>query len=204
MRNRFSLRVTHREFRALAYIPRNSDLAFVSSVNVMSYSTDRSLECLCNRCHILRPNPACWKKGCSQPPGGGAQGCLHHRPLTIWKCERGYRAHNEDCIAIEVPTNTYLSCVEYGLDWKSERGFLAVGSACVELQVPDSAHLNYSGNSRDCNRPYRKHLDRCVLRRKVERVLRSQAQSASTQPVPVTAMTMDGSSTAAMICRTID
>lgn len=74
LRNGFSLRVTHREFRALAYILRNSDLAFVSSVNVMSYSADRGLEWLCNHCHILCPDPACWKKGCSR------QATAHNAP----------------------------------------------------------------------------------------------------------------------------
>jgi hypothetical protein len=80
-----------------------------------------------------------------------------------WRCERGYRTRDDGCVAIKVPRNGYLSGNSYGPGWKCERGYGAVEDACVALELPENAHIDYSGNDRACNRPYRKQDDRCVL-----------------------------------------
>ncbi len=80
-----------------------------------------------------------------------------------WACDRGYRATEQDCLAIVVPMNGYLLDASYGSGWKCHRGYEGVGEACVAVRLPENAHLDYSGNEWDCDPPYRRELDRCVL-----------------------------------------
>ena len=81
---------------------------------------------------------------------------------TGWTCDRGYRAYDNACVAIEVPKNGYLTEANHDPGWKCERGYSAVGAKCVPVQLPANAHLNYSGNSWDCDPPYRKRQGACV------------------------------------------
>lgn len=81
-----------------------------------------------------------------------------------WKCDRGYRKVDDACIAVKVPANGYFVDSSYEVGWKCERGYRAVNETCVAVKVPENAHLDYSGNEWDCNRPYQKQQDGCVLR----------------------------------------
>ena len=87
-----------------------------------------------------------------------------------WKCKRGYRPVDDECFIINVPRNGYLMGASYGPGWKCDRGERAVKEACVALQVPDNAHISISEHNWECNRPYHKQQNGCVLRRGVSRV----------------------------------
>ena len=80
-----------------------------------------------------------------------------------WECDRGYRVDKDACIAINVPSNGYLTDASYGSGWKCDRGYRADRGACVAFKIPENAHLNYSGNDWNCNRPYRKQQGGCAL-----------------------------------------
>jgi hypothetical protein len=80
-----------------------------------------------------------------------------------WECERGYRDAGGACAAIEVPANGYLADSSYGSSWKCDRGYRAVDGACMAVEMPANAHLDYSGSGWDCNRPFRKQQDTCIL-----------------------------------------
>ena len=82
---------------------------------------------------------------------------------TAWRCNRGYRLHENACVAIEVPANGYLTEATYGQGWKCERGYRASGKECVAVELPENAHLDYSGHDWDCDRPYRRQLLGCTL-----------------------------------------
>ena len=81
-----------------------------------------------------------------------------------WECRRGFREVNGACNAIEVPANGYLNAAEIGPGWKCERGFRATGDACIAIALPENAHIDYSGNDWECDHPYSKLPDGCVLR----------------------------------------
>ena len=66
-------------------------------------------------------------------------------------------------IAVVVPANAYFVDVSYGAGWKCNRGYEDVSGACVQVALPANAHLDYSGSEWDCDRPYRRELDRCAL-----------------------------------------
>ncbi len=80
-----------------------------------------------------------------------------------WRCDQGYRAVDEVCVAIKVPANAYLANTSYGSGWECGRGYREVDEACVGVKVPENAHLNFSGHDWDCNQPYRKRQDGCTL-----------------------------------------
>ena len=80
-----------------------------------------------------------------------------------WKCERGYVADGEACLAVKIPENGYFVDSTYGQGWKCERGYKAVNQNCVAVKVPANAHLDYSGSKWECNKPYRKKRNRCAL-----------------------------------------
>jgi hypothetical protein len=65
-------------------------------------------------------------------------------------------------MAIQVPPNGYLADASYGHGWKCDRGYREAGEACVALKMPQNAHIDYSGNDRECNEPYRKRQGRCA------------------------------------------
>jgi hypothetical protein len=82
-----------------------------------------------------------------------------------WECERGYREYNGTCRMIEVPANAYLIDLTYGTGWQCERGYSTPDNKiCTELLVPANAHLDRSGNVWECNRPYLKRGNACILR----------------------------------------
>ena len=80
-----------------------------------------------------------------------------------WECRRGYKEIDGGCDSIRVPANGYLTEPARGSGWACERGFRANGDQCEELRVPANAHLDYGGNDWDCNKPYSKRSDGCVL-----------------------------------------
>jgi len=75
---------------------------------------------------------------------------------------RGYRASGNSCITVEVPVNGHYVDEDYGSGWKCNRGYVAVTTACGAVKMPQNAHLDYSGNSWECDRPYRRERDRCT------------------------------------------
>ena len=78
-------------------------------------------------------------------------------------CDRGYRAVKEICIAVKVPANGYFVEDPYETGWKCDRGYLAVKKVCQAVKIPQNAHLDYTGNEWECNRPFEKKQERCVL-----------------------------------------
>jgi hypothetical protein len=46
---------------------------------------------------------------------------------------------------------------------KCERGYRAAGEICEVLTLPVNAHIDYSGNDWECNKPYKKLRDKCIL-----------------------------------------
>ena len=92
-------------------------------------------------------------------------GYLDNSPYgSGWKCDRGYRPVGELCAPIRVPENAFLSeDTLSGPSWQCERGYRAVGETCAPLTLPENTHLDYSGNNWDCDPPYMKQRDKCVL-----------------------------------------
>jgi hypothetical protein len=81
-----------------------------------------------------------------------------------WECERGYREHNGSCRMIALPVNAYLVDLTYGPGWQCERGYSTLDDkTCTELAVPANAHLDRGGNAWECNRPYLKRGNACIL-----------------------------------------
>jgi hypothetical protein len=80
-----------------------------------------------------------------------------------WECDHGYRMVDETCVAIKVPANGYLTDSTHGSGWACDHGYRAVKEACVAVKVAENAHLNFSGSDWECNRPYRKKLNKCSL-----------------------------------------
>lgn len=80
-----------------------------------------------------------------------------------WNCKRGFREVDEACVAIQVPRNGYLTESTYGVGWTCERGYRATKTACQFIDLPPYAHLDYSGNDWECDKPFERKQDRCVL-----------------------------------------
>ena len=80
-----------------------------------------------------------------------------------WECARGFRATASACIKIVIPANGYFSDQAYGPGWKCERGFAAEDKECRPLQLPINAHLDHSGNNWECDDPYQRRNEECVL-----------------------------------------
>lgn len=89
-------------------------------------------------------------------------GYLDYSGLRV-KCNRGYLMVNKICVLIKVPVNGYLELSAYGPGWTCERGFRADKGACVTLKVPKNAHIGYSGKVWECNNPYIKKNNKCIL-----------------------------------------
>jgi hypothetical protein len=60
---------------------------------------------------------------------------------TGWKCDRGYHADKDACIAVEVPANGYLIDASHGSGWQCERGYRAADEACIAIKVPSNGYL---------------------------------------------------------------
>ena len=78
---------------------------------------------------------------------------------NAWKCNRGYRKTDADCVAVAIPENGYLDTS--GHDWDCERGY-SKRLGCVSIAVPVNGHLDYSGQSWTCNEGYRPSGEACV------------------------------------------
>lgn len=63
---------------------------------------------------------------------------MQGKPGTGWKYDRRYDKIGGSCTPVKIPANGYVV-------------------------VPEKAHINYSGEERDCHRPYRKQVDHCVV-----------------------------------------
>ena len=79
------------------------------------------------------------------------------------KCNRGYLMVNKICNVIKVPANGYLEPSAYGPGWTCERGFRADDDTCIALKVPKNAHIGYSGKVWECNNPYIKKNNNCIM-----------------------------------------
>jgi hypothetical protein len=79
-----------------------------------------------------------------------------------WKCNRGYRAKNNQCLTVIAPVNGYFDESSRETGWKCERGYRVIKEKCIAVRVPKYAHLDYSGNDWECNQPYRKQQNLCV------------------------------------------
>jgi len=89
-------------------------------------------------------------------------GYLDYSGIKV-KCDRGYLLVNKTCKAIKVPVNGYLKESSYGSGWTCERGYRANKGACVALKIPENAHIDYSGKAWECNKPYSKKQNNCIL-----------------------------------------
>ena len=82
---------------------------------------------------------------------------------TRWKCDRGYRISSETCLEIDVPSNGYLVDSSYGRGWNCQRGYREEENSCDKITLPENAHLDRSGNDWECDPPYHRQIDSCVL-----------------------------------------
>ena len=89
-------------------------------------------------------------------------GYLDYSGITV-KCDRGYLLVNKTCEAIKVPANGYLVESSLGSGWTCERGYRADKGACIALKIPENAHIGYSGKAWECNKPYIKKQNNCIL-----------------------------------------
>ena len=89
-------------------------------------------------------------------------GYLDYTGIRV-KCNRGYIMDNKSCKLIKVPANGYLELSAYGPGWTCERGFRADNDACVALKVPKNAHIGYSGKVWECDNPYIKKNNDCIM-----------------------------------------
>ena len=80
-----------------------------------------------------------------------------------WVCLRGFRAKDNSCEPVSVPENAYLAEEIFSIGWKCERGFRALSGACEAIDLPEHAHLNRVGDGWDCNRPYTRVQDLCII-----------------------------------------
>jgi len=89
-------------------------------------------------------------------------GYLDYSGIRV-KCNRGYLMVDKVCKLIKVPENGYLELSAYGPGWTCERGFRADDDACIALKVPENAHIGYSGKVWECNDPYIKKKNNCIM-----------------------------------------
>ncbi|MEW9922393.1 hypothetical protein AB2B41_22570 [Marimonas sp. MJW-29] len=81
-----------------------------------------------------------------------------------WDCTLGYRFNGEDCAAIDVPENAYVTGRSHGSGWACKRGYEKVGGvSCEAIPVPENAFLRSSGFDWKCDRGYRQDRETCVL-----------------------------------------
>ena len=89
-------------------------------------------------------------------------GYLDHSGKQL-KCNRGYLINNDSCDAIDIPENGFLETSSYGPGWECERGYRAEKNKCIALELPANSHIDYSGNSWECDTPYLENNDQCTL-----------------------------------------
>ncbi len=76
-----------------------------------------------------------------------------------WKCERGFKRTDDECLSIKVPEHAFLK--DYGDDWKCERGFKRVEGECQPVELPKHAFLKDNGDDWKCERGFRREGNRC-------------------------------------------
>jgi len=79
-----------------------------------------------------------------------------------WKCHRGFQNSRDNCVVVEVPENGFLNDASYGTGWSCNRGFEPISQRCSPLILPADTHLDFSGNSWECDPPMRRRSDTCV------------------------------------------
>ena len=89
-------------------------------------------------------------------------GYLDYSGIRV-KCDRGFLMTNNICEAIKVPANGYLEVSSYGPGWACQRGYRIDKEDCVALSVPENAHIGFSGNVWECNTPYIKRRNGCII-----------------------------------------
>jgi len=89
-------------------------------------------------------------------------GYLDYSGIRV-KCNRGYILDNNTCKVIKVPENGYLELSSYGPGWTCDRGYRVDKGACIALNVPENAHIGHSGKVWECNKPYIKRNNKCIL-----------------------------------------
>lgn len=89
-------------------------------------------------------------------------GYLDYSGIKV-KCDRGYLLVNKNCEVIKVPANGYLEKSSYGPGWTCKRGYRADKGACIALKIPENAHIGFSGKVWECNKPYIKKQNNCIL-----------------------------------------
>ena len=89
-------------------------------------------------------------------------GYLDYSGIRV-KCNRGYLMVKKTFEVINVPANGYLEESSYGPGWTCERGYRADKGACIALKIPENAHIGYSGKVWECDKPYTKKQNNCIL-----------------------------------------
>lgn len=80
-----------------------------------------------------------------------------------WKCLRGFLHTRDACTVITVPANAFLDDTSYRTGWRCDRGFAPHQQRCEAVQLPDNSHLDYRGNDWECDTPFRRRDNMCVL-----------------------------------------
>jgi hypothetical protein len=77
---------------------------------------------------------------------------------------RGYRESGELCVAINAPSNGYLTNSAYGSGWACDRGYRAEAADCVAVVVPVNAYYVDAsfGSGWKCDRGYADVGKACV------------------------------------------
>lgn len=79
-----------------------------------------------------------------------------------WECDRSFTVVEDQCIAIIVPSNAYLTNRVYGSGWECHHGFEEIeGVSCTQVFVPEDGYLDASGKRWHCTRGYRQIGETC-------------------------------------------
>jgi len=84
---------------------------------------------------------------------------------TGWSCARGYRATATACELVKIPNQAYFAETSHGQSWKCERGYRSTENQCEKIVLPENGHLDYSGNDWDCDPPFARRGQACMLLR---------------------------------------
>ena len=79
-----------------------------------------------------------------------------------WRCNRGYNAVRNACVAVEIPANGHLADDVYGSGWECDRGYQRTGKTCALIKIPENAYLDTQGTDWKCERSYRKAHGTCT------------------------------------------
>src|SRR5258707_9811228 len=79
-----------------------------------------------------------------------------------WNCDRGFRASGNECVAVKVPQNAYLSDSSLTTGWECERGFHQSGDTCLPMEIPRNGYLDTFGRDWKCERGFKRANRDCV------------------------------------------